>query len=73
MTQEKIDQINAFARRIKNGETLSPEELRLRDALRREYIDSVKQNLNAQLDHTVVQYPDGSKKPLERKKKPETK
>ena len=36
MNQAKIDRINEFARRVKRGETLTPAELRERDALRRE-------------------------------------
>ena len=36
MTEEKIAKINEYARRVKAGETLTPEELAERDALRRE-------------------------------------
>ncbi len=48
MEQEKIDRINEFARRVKAGETLTPAELAERDALRKEYISSVKANLVGQ-------------------------
>ena len=44
MDQKKIDRINEFARRVKAGEALTPAELAERDALRREYIDSVKRS-----------------------------
>ena len=64
MNQAKINRINEFARRVKRGETLTPEELKERDALRREYIDSVKANLIGQLDNTYVVGPDGVKRPL---------
>lgn len=64
MTQEKVDKINEYARRVKAGETLTPEELAERDALRREYIDSYIGNLRATLNNTTVQYPDGTKKKL---------
>ena len=46
---------------------VTPEELTERDALRREYIDSVKASLTGHLNNTVIQYPDGSRKPLKKK------
>ena len=67
MTQEKIDRINALARKAK-AEGLTPEEIAERDLLRREYIDSYKRSLVAQLDNTYIQYPDGSKRKLEKGK-----
>ena len=67
MTQEKIDRINELARKAKTSEGLTPEELAERDVLRREYIDSYKRSLIGQLDNTYIQYPDGSKKKLEKK------
>ena len=67
MEQSKIDRINELARKAKTPEGLTPEELAERDVLRREYIDSYKRSLTAQLDHTYIQYPDGSKKKLEKK------
>ena len=67
MDQKKIDRINEFARRVKAGETLAPEELAERDALRREYIDSVKASLTGQLDNTYLVEPDGTRHKLPRK------
>ena len=67
MTQEKIDRINELARKAKTPEGLTPEETAERDVLRREYIDSYKRSLIGQLDNTYIQYPDGSKKKLEKK------
>ena len=64
MTQEKVDKINEYARRVKAGETLTAEQLAERDALRREYIESYVRNLRATLDNTSIQYPDGTKKKL---------
>ena len=64
MTQEKIDRINELARKAKNPEGLTPEELTERDTLRKEYIASFKRSLTAQLDNTYIQYPDGSRKKL---------
>ena len=57
MDQKKIDRINEFARRVKAGETLTAEEQAERDALRREYIASVKENLMSQLDNTQHKLP----------------
>lgn len=67
MTEEKIARINEFARRIKAGETLTAEELAERDALRREYIDSVKASLVGHLDNTYLVEPDGTKHRLPKK------
>ena len=64
MDQKKIDRINELARRVKAGERLTPAELAERDALRREYIDSVKQSLAGQLDNTVIVDPQGNRRPL---------
>ena len=66
MTQEKIDRINALARKAK-AEGLTPEEIAERDILRRDYIDSVKASLVGHLDNTVIQHPDGSRTPLRKK------
>ena len=68
MEQYKIDRINDFARRVKAGETLTAEELAERDALRREYIDSVKASLTGQLDNTWIVGPDGVKRKLQKRK-----
>lgn len=64
MTQEKIDRINALAKKAKTPEGLTQEELAERDALRREYIDAHKASLIAHLNNTYVQYPDGTRKKL---------
>lgn len=67
ITQEKIDQINSFARRLKAGETLTQEEMTLRDSLRAEYIAAVKQSLNGHLDNTYMVDEAGNKTKLKRK------
>lgn len=67
MDQKKIDRINQLARRVKAGESLTPAELAERDALRREYIDSVKASLVGHLDNTYIMAPDGTKRKLPRK------
>ena len=68
MTEERIAKINEYARRIKAGETLTPEELAERDALRREYIDSVKASLTGHLENTYYVNNDGTKEKLKKKK-----
>ena len=67
MEQHKIDRINELARRVKAGEALTEEEQAERAALRREYIDSVKASLTAQLDNTYLVEPDGTKHKLPKK------
>lgn len=66
MKQEKIDRINELARKSK-AEGLTPEELLERDALRREYIDSMVGNLKSQLDVTYIVDENGNKRKLEKK------
>ena len=65
---ELIARINELAHKAK-AEGLTEEELKERDALRKEYIANVRGNLRAQLDNTVVVQPDGTRVKLERKKK----
>ena len=66
MEQAKIDRINQLARKAK-AEGLTPEEIRERDVLRQEYIESYRRSLVSQLDNTYIQYPDGSRKKLEKR------
>ena len=68
MEKRKIHRINELARKAKSPEGLTPEETAERDALRREYIEAYKRSLTAQLNSTVVQYPDGSRRPLRPRK-----
>lgn len=65
MKQEKIDRINALARKAKS-EGLTKEEIAEQKILRREYIDSVKQNLKAQLDNTYLVDEYGNKRKLKK-------
>ena len=67
ITQKEIDRINELARKAKTEEGRTPEETVERDALRRQYIDSVKASLTGHLDNTVIQHPDGSRTPLKKK------
>ncbi len=64
MEKEKIDRINALARK-KKAEGLTEEELAEQAELRREYLAEFRASFGGILQNTVVQYPDGSKKSLE--------
>lgn len=66
MTEERIARLNELAQ-LKKQRELTVEELAEQAELRAEYLQSVRQNLMAQLDHTTVVYPDGTRKKLERK------
>ena len=57
---DRISQLTRIARQRE----LTEEEQQERQALRREYIDSVKQSLAGQLDNTVVVDPQGNRRPL---------
>jgi len=69
MEQKKIDRINELAKLAKQRE-LTAQEQAERAALREEYIAAFRGNLEAQLKSITIQYPDGSKKKLEKKEKP---
>ena len=64
--KSRTEKLNEYAARVKAGETLSPEEIADRDRLRAEFIAEFRKNFRAQLDNTVIQYPDGSKKSLKK-------
>lgn len=70
MEQAKIDRINELARKARTPEGLTPGETAERDALRQEYLAAIRANLTAQLDNTVIQYPDGTRKKLKKRGKP---
>ena len=66
MEQSRIDRINALARKAK-AEGLTDEETRERDVLRREYVESVRRNLTAQLENTWVVDEHGNRRKLTRR------
>ncbi|MBQ1371679.1 MAG: DUF896 domain-containing protein [Oscillospiraceae bacterium] len=66
MDQKKIERINELARKAK-AEGLTPAELAERDALRKEYVAAVRENLRAQLDNTWLVDEAGNKRPLPRR------
>ena len=67
MEQSRIDRINALARKAKTPEGLTPDEAAERAILRSEYVAAFKANLVAQLENTVIQEPDGTRRPLREK------
>lgn len=71
ITQEKIERINALARKSKAA-GLTPEEKEEQATLRQEYIDAYKASLRSQLDNTVLLRPDGTKQKLTDLKKKES-
>lgn len=66
MEQKKIDRINELARLAKQRE-LTEEEQAERTRLRQEYVAAFRGNLEAKLKNITIQYPDGTKKKLEKK------
>lgn len=62
----RTEKLNEYARRIKAGEVLTAEEIADRDRLRQEYIAEFRKNFRAQLDNTVIEYPDGTRKSLKK-------
>ena len=63
MERRDIERINALTR-ISRERELTPEEQAERKALRENYIKAFRSQFRAQLDNTVVEYPDGSRTPL---------
>lgn len=68
VTQEKIQRINELARKSRD-QGLTEEEKAEQQALRREYVEAMKQSLKSQLDASVVIRPDGSSYRLTQKNK----
>lgn len=64
ITQEQIDRINFLAHKSKTEDGLTEEEKAEQAKLRQEYVAAMRASLRGQLDHTVVQYPDGTRKKL---------
>ncbi len=66
MEQSKIDRINELAH-LSKERALTDAELEEQKKLRAEYIESYRRNLRGILDNTVIQYPDGTRKPVTKK------
>lgn len=54
ITEEKIQRINELSRKSKTAEGLTEAEKKEQEVLRREYVDSFKANLKAQLDQIRI-------------------
>ena len=68
MDKAKIDRINSlYHKQVSEG--LSPAEKEEQAALRAEYVAEFRASFGAQLDHTVIERPDGSREHLHRKPK----
>ena len=68
ITDEKIARSNALAQKSRTPEGLTEAEKAEQAALRQEYVAAVRANLTAQLDSTVIQYPDGTRKKLKKQR-----
>lgn len=66
MELKKIDRINELAQKAKTT-GLTEEELSERAALRREYIESYRRSLVAQLDNTYLVDENGNKSKLRKR------
>lgn len=67
MEREKIERINELARKKKTV-GLTQQEAEEQAQLRREYLDGFRANMEDILKNTVIQRPDGSKVPLQKKR-----
>ena len=60
MTKEKIARINELAKKSKTPAGLTEAEQAEQAALRQEHVAEMKASLRAQLEHTMIQEPDGT-------------
>ncbi len=67
ITDEKVARINELARKSRTAAGLTEAEKAEQAALRREYVDAVKQSLEGHLDNTVILRPDGTREKVKRK------
>ena len=65
--QKKIDRINELARKNK-AEGLTPEEIKERDALRKEYLANFRKNFRARLENIEVVSPEEYERLMKGKK-----
>ena len=65
MEKEKLNRINELAKKSKETE-LTEDEKSEQAALRQEYINEIRLSFGTMLDNTVIQYPDGTRKPLKK-------
>ena len=67
MTKEKIARINELAKKSKTPAGLTEAEQAEQAALRQEYVAEMKASLRAQLEHTMIQEPAGTRHKLGRR------
>ncbi|MBO4837658.1 MAG: DUF896 domain-containing protein [Clostridia bacterium] len=67
MTKEQVARINELARKKKTV-GLTESELNEQAQLRAQYLKDFREGFRQQLDHTYIQYQDGTKVKLEQKK-----
>lgn len=67
MEESKILRINALAKKAKTPQGLTPEEKEEQAALRAEYIEGYRRNLQMQLGNIRIVEQDGSQTELKRK------
>ncbi len=67
MEKEKIDRINALARKSRTPEGLTGEEKAEQARLRQEYILSFRRSLENELDHTWIVDEQGNRTRLHKK------
>lgn len=72
MENSKLNRINELAKLAKERE-LTAEELAERDLLRKEYIAEWRRGAEQVLENTYIIGPDGVKRKLEKKQKPQPK
>lgn len=63
MERANIERINALTA-ISRQRDLTAEELVERQQLRAAYLKAFRSQMRQQLDNTVIEYPDGTRKPL---------
>lgn len=66
MEKAQIDRINELARKLKTV-GLTEEEIKERDALRKQYILEFRESLRGTLEQVYIQQEDGEYKKLEKK------
>ncbi len=69
ITPEQIERINYLARKSR-AEGLTDEEAQEQKVLRAEYVKAFRQNLEATLNNTVIQRPDGTRERVTKKGNP---
>ena len=68
MDKQNIDRLNELTR-IARTRPLTEEEAGERHERRQKYLEAFRKSFREQLDHTVIQYEDGTKEPFRRGEK----